>query len=61
MYTLLDLAPPQTKFLGTPMHTYFFLILLSLQKAHERIAKIRVSKCPALKFLWDFENRRNGS
>ena len=26
---------------------------------HERIAKIRVSKCQILKFLWDLENRQN--
>ena len=42
-------------------HTCIFILNTSIDLVgiHERSAKIRVSKCPILKFLWDFENRQN--
>ena len=42
-------------------HPYIFIFNTSIASVgtHERIAKIRVSKCQTLKFLWDFENRQN--
>ena len=43
-------------------HTYIFLFDTSIASVgtDERIAKICVSKCPKLKFLWDFEKGWNG-
>ena len=43
------------------MHIFFLFntSIVSLG-TDERIAKIRVSKCPILKFVWDFEKCQNG-
>ena len=40
---------------------YIFLFSTSIASVatHEHIAKISVSKCPILKFLWEFENCQN--
>ena len=42
-------------------HPYIFLFNTSIASVgtHERIAKIRASKCPILEFLWDFGNRQH--
>ena len=43
-------------------HAYILLFNTSIASlgTDEHIAKIRVSKCPILKFLWDFEICQNG-
>ena len=43
-------------------HAYILLFNTSIASVgtDERIAKIRVSKCPILKFVWDFEKCQNG-
>ena len=49
-------------FCMVPMHAYIFLFNTSIVSigTDECIAKIRVSKCLKLKFLWDFEKGWNG-
>ena len=43
-------------------HPYISLLntFMASIGTHERIAKMRVSKCPKLKFLLDFKNHQNG-
>ena len=40
---------------GFHAHTFLFNTSIASVGTDERIAKIRVSKCPELKFLWDSE------
>ena len=43
-------------------HPYIFLLntFIASLGTHEHMAKMRASKFPILKFLWDFKNHQNG-
>ena len=44
---------------GSHVYILLFNTYIASLGTDERIAKIRVSKCQILKFLWDSENRQN--
>ena len=45
---------------GSNAYILLFNTSIASLGTDERITKIRVSKCPILKFLWDFEICQNG-